>query len=102
MTIISSILSQKIERGFISSNRNGSKGENSQDIWDFYLPPILVDLDIIVSDQESGEPIIGAKVTIIGSDGSNYVMTTDANGRISMSVKTDRTRYIEIRCYLDH
>lgn len=87
--------SGKIERGFISSNRNGSKGENSQDIWDFYLPPILVDLDIIVSDQETGEPIIGAKVTVIGSDGSNYVMTTDANGRISMSVKTDGTRYVE-------
>lgn len=87
--------SGQVERGFISSNRNGSKGENSQDIWDFYLPPILVDVDIIVSDQEEGTPIIGAKVIIVGSDGSNYVMNTDANGRISLNQKTDGTRYVQ-------
>lgn len=88
--------SGKIERGFISSNRNGSKGENSQDIWDFYLPPVLVDVDIIVSDQDKGYPIVGAKVIIVGSDGSNYVMNTDANGRISLNVKPDgTTRYVE-------
>ncbi|MBK6526361.1 MAG: OmpA family protein [Crocinitomicaceae bacterium] len=88
--------SGKVERGFISSNRNGSKGENSQDIWDFYLPPVLVDVDILVTDQDKGYPIVGAKVIIVGSDGSNYVMNTDANGRISLNVKPDgTTRYID-------
>lgn len=87
--------SGKVERGFISSSRNGSKGENSQDIWDFYLPPVLVDVDIIVSDQEEGTPIVGAKVIIVGSDGSNYVMNTDANGRISLNEKSPGVRYVE-------
>lgn len=87
--------SGKIERGYISSNRNGSKGENSQDIWDFYLPPTLVDLDIIVSNVETGEPIPDAKVVIVGSDGENYVMTSDASGRITMTEKPDGSRYIE-------
>lgn len=87
--------SGKVERGFISSSRNGSKGENSQDIWDFYLPPILVDVDILVSDQETGVPIVGAKVIIIGSDGSNYVMNTDASGRISLNEKSPGVRYVE-------
>ncbi|UKN01006.1 OmpA family protein [Paracrocinitomix mangrovi] len=89
----------KIERGYISSNRNGSKkganGENSQDIWDFYLPPVLVDLDIIVKNLETGEAIPDAKVVIVGSGGENYVMNTDPSGRITMSEKPDGTRYIE-------
>ena len=88
----------KVERGFISSNRNGSKGESgnlSQDIWDFYLPPVLVDVDIFVSDQETGMPVADAKVIIVGSDGSNYVMKTDASGRISLNVKPDGGRHVE-------
>jgi peptidoglycan-associated lipoprotein len=54
----------KVQRGYISSNRNGSKGDHSQDIWDFYLPPILVDVDILVTDVETGESIPNAKVVI--------------------------------------
>lgn len=85
----------KVERGYISSNRNGSKGDNSQDIWDFYLPPILVDLDIIVSNVETGAAIPNAKVVIVGSNGENYVMTSDAAGRITMTEKPDGTRYVD-------
>lgn len=85
----------KIERGYISSNRNGSKGDHSQDIWDFYLPPILVDVDILVTDVETGEAIPNAKVVIVGSNGENYVMNTDASGRITMTEKPDGSRYVE-------
>ncbi|OIQ37327.1 MAG: hypothetical protein BM555_01055 [Crocinitomix sp. MedPE-SWsnd] len=85
----------KVERGYISSNRNGSKGDHSQDIWDFYLPPILVDVDILVTDVETGEAIPDAKVVIVGSGGENYVMNTDASGRITMTEKPDGSRYIE-------
>ncbi|MEX1001001.1 MAG: OmpA family protein [Crocinitomicaceae bacterium] len=83
------------QRGYISSNRNGSKGNNSQDIWDFYLPPILVDLDIILTNVETGEPIPDAKVYVVGSNGENYVMTSDPSGRITMTEKPDGTRYVE-------
>lgn len=85
----------KVERGYISSNRNGSKGQNSQDIWDFYLPPINVDVLIIVSDQEEGFPIEGANVKLVGSDGSSYDLLTDANGQINLGEKPDGERYVE-------
>ena len=83
------------QRGYFSSNRNGSKGRNSQDIWDFYVPPILIDLDIIVTNVETGEPIPDAKVVVVGSNGENYVMKSDQSGRITMKEKPDGSRYIE-------
>ncbi|WP_070138027.1 OmpA family protein [Crocinitomix algicola] len=85
----------KIERGYISSNRNGSKGNNSQDIWDFYLPPVLVDVMILVSDLDDGYPIEGAKVKLVGSGGSSYDLVTDASGQINLGEKPDGTRYVE-------
>lgn len=85
----------KVERGYISSNRNGSKGENSQDIWDFYLPPILIDVMIIVSDQEEGYPIEGAAVKLVGSAGSSYDLVTDASGQINLGEKPDGERFVE-------
>ncbi len=85
----------KVEKGYFSSNRNGSKGENSQDIWDFYLPPVLVDVMILVSDQETGIPIPGAKVNLVGTDGNNYVLTTDASGQINLAEKGNGERYVE-------
>jgi peptidoglycan-associated lipoprotein len=87
--------SGKVERGFISSNRNGSKGEHSQDIWDFYLPPILIDVMILVSDQETGTPIEAAKVKLVGSGGSSYDLVTDASGQINLGEKLDGMRYVE-------
>lgn len=87
----------KQERGYISSNRNGSKGDHSQDIWDFYLPPILVDVDIMVTNVENGDPIPDAKVMVVGSDGSSYELRTDASGRIHLGEKAPGTgeRYVE-------
>ena len=85
-------------RGFISSNRAGSKGprENpSQDIWSFYLPPVLIDLSITVVNQETGKPVPNKKLTVIGSDGSNYTYTTDAYGMVDLTESADGTRLIK-------
>ncbi|HIP36230.1 MAG TPA: hypothetical protein EYG85_05195 [Crocinitomix sp.] len=85
------------ERGYISSNRAGSKGSRqapSQDIWSFYLPPVLVDVMITVVDQETGEPLSDMTVKIVGSDGSNYVLKTDVDGQINLTEKEDGSRYI--------
>lgn len=85
------------ERGYISSNRPGSKGprENpSQDIWSFYLPPVLVDVMVTVVDQETGEPLSDMVVKVVGSDGVNYEMKTDADGQINMTEKEDGSRYV--------
>ncbi|MGV6860327.1 MAG: OmpA family protein [Putridiphycobacter sp.] len=85
------------QRGYISSNRDGSKGPReapSQDIWSFYLPPVLVDVMITVVDQETGESLKEMDVNVVGSDGSNYTLKTDADGQINLTEKEDGTRYI--------
>lgn len=86
------------QRGYISSNRAGSKGprENpSQDIWSFYLPPILVDVMVTVVDQETGVPVPDMEVRIVGSDGSNYILKTDLDGQVNLSELEDGSRAIK-------
>jgi peptidoglycan-associated lipoprotein len=87
------------QRGYLSSNRAGSKGPRqnpSQDIWSFYLPPVLVDLMITVLDQETGDPLPDMEVKIVGSDGVNYVLKTDTDGQLNLSEKEDLSRYINV------
>ena len=85
-------------KGFLSSNRAGSKGprENpSQDIWSFYLPPVLIDVTITVVNQDTREAVPNKEVKIIGSDGSNLVFNTDENGMVDLGEKADGSRYIK-------
>jgi len=86
------------QKGFLSSNRAGSKGPRtnpSQDIWSFYLPPVLVNVYINVVDQDSREGIPDMEVRIVGSDGSNYSLMTDVDGQISMTELEDKTRMVK-------
>jgi len=88
----------KGQKGYLSSNRVESKGprENpSQDIWQFVLPPVLVDVMITVFDQQTGDPVPDMEVQVVGSDGSSYVLRTDMDGQINLTEKPDGTRYIE-------
>ncbi len=88
---------EKGQRGYLSSNRAGSKGprENpSQDIWSFYLPPVLVDVMITVVDQETGDPLPDMEVRVVGSDGSNYILKTDMDGQVNMTELEDGSRYV--------
>ncbi|MDX1349344.1 MAG: OmpA family protein, partial [Putridiphycobacter sp.] len=85
-------------RGFLSSNRAGSKGprENpSQDIWSFYLPPVIIDVTITVVNQDTREVVPNKEVKLIGSDGSNIVLMTDENGMIELGEKADGSRYVK-------
>lgn len=84
-------------KGYISSNRAGSKGSRqnpSQDIWSFYLPPVLIGLTIEVVDQDTGDPVPDMEVRVVGSDGSNYIVMSDENGVVTLSEKADGTRVI--------
>ena len=86
------------QKGFLSSNRAGSKGPRtnpSQDIWSFYLPPVLVNVYITVVDQETREGIPDMEVRIVGSDGVNYSLMTDMDGQLSMTELEDKTRMIK-------
>ncbi len=66
------------DKGFFTSNREGGKG--GDDIWEFYMPPVLFALEGVVKDLETQKVIEGAKVSLVGTDGSTYEVTTDVNG----------------------
>lgn len=72
------IFEGKKERGYLSSNREGTKG--ADDIWSFVLPPLLFTIEGVVSDCKFKEVIPGVTVKLIGSDGSSSEVKTDAAG----------------------
>ena len=66
------------ERGYLSSNRVGSKGD---DIYSFNLPKLSLTISGVIIDQKTKEIIEGANVQISGSDESSFQVTTDNSGR---------------------
>lgn len=70
----------KKDLGYLTSNREGTKGDD--DIWSFYLPPLVFHLAGTVTDCKYGPSILvaGANVRMVGSDGSALEVTTDAKG----------------------
>ncbi len=77
------------ERGYFSSNRDGGRG--GDDIYQFSLPPIEFKLLGTVRNQQTEGIIAGAKVTIVGSDGTNVSKKTEKDGTFSfkLSPNTD-------------
>ena len=81
----------KKQRGYFSSNREGGKG--SDDIWSFYLPPLVFNLKgKVVSSGGSkgigkGETITNAKVKMQGSDGTINDATTASDGAYAFKLK---------------
>ena len=66
------------ERGFFTTDREGGKG--GDDIWSFKLPALMFQLDGSVKNVETGKSIAGAKIKLLGTDGSSVSTTTDENG----------------------
>ncbi|MGB0882593.1 MAG: OmpA family protein [Vicingaceae bacterium] len=79
------------DRGFFTTDREGGKG--GDDIWSFKLSPLLFQLDGNVKNVETGEAIAGAKVKLIGTDGSSVSTTTDENGNFFFA-ENGPNRYI--------
>jgi peptidoglycan-associated lipoprotein len=82
----------KGERGMLSSNRAGGKG--GDDIYSFSLPPIIYNVDGFVSDVDTKAKIVGAKVKMVGSDGSSIETSTDGNGAYRFDMTPDGRRVI--------
>lgn len=80
------------ERGFFTSNRPGGKGQD--DIWRFYLPDLVFGLQGTAYDKVSGQPLSGAKISVVGTNGSNFSALTDDNGGFSF-VENGKDRYIK-------
>ncbi|MSP68965.1 MAG: hypothetical protein EXR20_01690 [Bacteroidetes bacterium] len=70
----------KKDLGYLTSNREGTKGDD--DIWSFYLPPLVFHLAGTITDCKYGPSVLvaGANVRMVGSDGSALEVTTDAKG----------------------
>ena len=66
------------EEGFFTSNRDGGKGKD--DLYSFNLPEIQFSLEVYVKNKETGDPIPGVTITLVGTDGSQVSKTTNEEG----------------------
>jgi peptidoglycan-associated lipoprotein len=66
------------EAGFFSSNRSGGIG--GDDIYQFDLPSIRFSISGLVKDELTMQPLAGAVIQILGSDGLNIQTSTDKKG----------------------
>ncbi|MGZ4038758.1 MAG: OmpA family protein, partial [Bacteroidia bacterium] len=91
------IFEGKKQRGYFTSNREGGKG--SDDIWSFYLPPLVFNLKgMVVSNGGSkgagkGEPVENVKVKMVGSDGTLTDANTGKDGSYSFPKLKENTSY---------
>lgn len=77
------------EEGLFSSSRKGGRGKD--DIYSFYLPPMEFILQGKVKDATTDKPIKGAKIRIVGSDGTDLDITTldDGSFKYKLNPHTD-------------
>ncbi len=85
-----------VEKGYFSSNRPGGRG--GDDIYYFLLRPLVFTLSGFVKDEMTRQPIDGADVEVIGSDGKSYVAKTDVKGYYHF----DKTQILENVTYNMH
>lgn len=94
------ILSKDKESGFFSSNREGSKGQD--DIWRFYMNPLIFNLSGVVRNAKTHEIIPNAVVTITSSnDTGKIILKTDATGSYKLKLK-NKTDYELFAAKEDH
>ncbi|MGB1031057.1 MAG: OmpA family protein, partial [Flavobacteriales bacterium] len=70
------------DEGYFTSSRPGGKGKD--DIYSFKMPPLEFCYRATVYNFDTGAALTNAKVTVQGTDGKSYDLTTDANGGISL------------------
>ncbi len=73
---------KEADQGYFTSSRPGGKGLH--DIYEFKMPPLEFRYLATVYDYDTATPLAGAKVTVQGTDGSSYELTTDGNGGVSL------------------
>lgn len=84
-------------KGFFSSSREGGRGKD--DIWQFNEPPILFVLKGLVKDIETGQPLVAANVTLIGTDGTSAEQQTGADGTFEFAQNGDASYINENTSY---
>ena len=76
-------------KGMFASNRKGSR---SDDIYSFYLPPKIFRAAGEIYDKETGQRLDGARIRIIGTDGTNLKMRAD-DGKFQLKLNPE-TEYV--------
>jgi peptidoglycan-associated lipoprotein len=71
------------EAGYFSSNRPGGKGRD--DIYSFVVPPVLFTLEGNITDDRTLQPVPGAKVHIVGTNGKSMEYNTDEKGHYTFN-----------------
>ncbi len=71
------------EEGYFSSNRTGGKGKD--DIYSFVVPPLLFTLEGNITDDRTLQPVPGALVQIVGTNGKSMKYTSDEKGHYSFN-----------------
>lgn len=81
------------DRGYLTSSRNGTKG--GDDIYSFYKPPVVFKIQGVITDVETSQPIPGAKITLVGTDGTSVEVESDEVGYYEFDQKPDKSgRYV--------
>jgi peptidoglycan-associated lipoprotein len=65
-------------RGYFTSNRADGKG--GDDIYSFYMPSLVFVIQGNITDVDSKQPIAGATIKLVGSDGTSVEKKSDENG----------------------
>jgi len=74
------------ERGIFSSSR---KGRTADDLYTFEMPPLLFSITGLVRDEKTGQPVEGAAVQLIASDGANMQTETGAAGDFRFTLRPE-------------
>jgi len=71
------------EQGLMTSNRPGGKGRD--DLYSFIIPPVYFTLEGNVKDDRTLQPVAGAKIQIVGTNGKSIEDNTDEKGHYSFN-----------------
>lgn len=74
------------EKGIFSSSR---KGRGDDDLYTFEMPPLLFSVTGLVRDEKTGQPVQGAAVQLIASDGANMQTETGAAGDFKFTLRPE-------------
>lgn len=80
------VFERDAEKGIFSSAR---KGRGDDDLYTFEMPPLLFSVTGLVRDEKSGQPVQGAAVQLIASDGANMQTETGAAGDFKFTLRPE-------------
>jgi len=80
------VLDEKLERGYMVTNRDGAA---SYDLFSVVLPPLVYNVSGTVLDDSTRKPLAGATVQLIMPDSTFQEVITKSNGQYTFKIKGD-------------